>query len=122
MSAPRSYLKTLQRIPDDIILAIAAQDFEESRASRCICGWAFRESLARELNRDPNDASIAPSYVLVDSEIRCHERFRGGLREWQRLFVGASTDTPNVEAAFVDRLNEIVRVPARRKSRKSGLR
>lgn len=119
MANPASYLATLRRIPDDIILAIAAQDFEENRARQCVCGWAFRESLARELNRDADTPlSTTEAWLAIDSEVRCHERFGGRARQWSRLFIGASEDTPNVEAAFVDRLDEIVRVPApRRRSR-----
>ncbi len=104
MSAPETYLDTLRRIPDDIILAIGAQDFDECSFERCVCGWALRERLARELNVEPE--SVKAEIFTVPG--RCSELFSGDYTEWHALFQGAMMDTLNVETAFVDRLNEIV--------------
>ena len=100
------YLRTLQRIPDDIILAIAAQDFDERDNERCVCGWAFREKFARETRVDPN--GDAACYAMYDAEMQCADRFGGGEHEWSLLYMGACNDMPNVETAFVSRLDEIV--------------
>lgn len=97
-----TYLETLRRIPDDIVLAIFAHDFDEGHGEQCVCGWALRESMTRELNMPAED-------VLVGLPItRCHGRFGGSLREWDDLYWGASNNTAQVENAVVDRLDEIV--------------
>ena len=97
-----SYLDTLRRIPADIILAIAAQDFDEQRGSSCVCGWALRESIARSANVAPEE--IQTGYAPYG----CADRFGGDMEEWERLYYGACQSTRNVERAFVKRLDEIV--------------
>lgn len=102
MSTVKTYLATLLRIPDDIVLAIAAQDFDESLPTRCICGWALRESIARAANRDP--ASIGRQWNGSTTR-ECQRRFGGRIDNWWDLFSGAAIDTPAVETAFADRLD-----------------
>jgi hypothetical protein len=103
---PEQYLSTLQRIPDDIILAIAAQDFEEGSPARCVCGWAVRESIARAAGIDADTVELSSCLLTLD----CVERFGGERDEWLHIYYGVMDfRAPAVETAFVDRLNEIVR-------------
>lgn len=103
---PAEYLKTLQLIPDDIVLAIAAQDFDEADRLRCVCGWAIRESFARQLAVDPRSTEITRLYT--DTPLTCSQRFGGETVDWAILFIGAEHDTASVETAIVDRLDEVV--------------
>lgn len=111
----KTYLETLRLIPEDIFLAIFAQDFHQSRNDSCICGWALREAIAREVNVAPEFVSMPTAnsfwYDEQDSYVGCADRFGGDIAEWYDLWDGAANDTRKVERAVVDRLNEIVEVP-----------
>ena len=111
-----SYLGTLRRIPDDIVLAIFAQDFYEGANDRCVCGWAVRERMARQFNAPPENVRLPQVPVMDGSPVLCDEDsfvvaqhlFGGSCEEWRALWDGAAWDTFAVEEAVVDRLNEIV--------------
>lgn len=108
-----TYLDTLRRIPEDIMLAIFAHEFDECDGNVCICGWAVRENLARLNNSDAEDENAydqnAPEGGAWNPPARCAQMFGGEPREWQSLYSNAASN-PDVEAAVVDRLNEIVAV------------
>lgn len=100
-----NYLRTIRRIPDRIILAIASRDVIPSSPTSCICGWAIRESLARASNMD---AEKIDAYTRVDSVVdACADRFGGTWEEWDAVFRGiAGVEAPLIEEAFVDRVME----------------
>lgn len=112
MSTPSRLLETLRRIPDEIILAIAGQDFDGADGARCVCGWAFRESLARELNVDPAGEETFGASLMFNSADLCAERFGGESGEWSDIYGSAFTEGSGsyreLEFAFVGRLDEIV--------------
>lgn len=104
------YLKTLRRVPDDVILATASREFDMGDATTCICGWVLRESLARMTNKRADDVD---QYDYLPSEYgtvpRCVSRFGGGEEEWTNIFDGVGDARfPAIELAFVDRVLEAV--------------
>ena len=100
------YLKTLRRIPDDIVLAIASREIDVNNRDTCICGWALRENIARSLDKAADDVEN-PSW---STSVACADAFGGYVDEWSDVFLGVM-DTPTVsliEAAFVERVLEAV--------------
>lgn len=98
------YRRTLDRIPDDIVLAIATRLSDETMidGDMCICGWAIREAVAREVQKDAVDVSWR-DYGAVRRE--CVERFGGTYGEWNDIFLGVCNDErPLIEAALMDRI------------------
>jgi hypothetical protein len=102
------YLKTLRRIPDDIILDVAARDLDLNSGNRCICGWVIRDLIASTTGSAPEDTAaydfdggpFAPSD-------RCRASFGGSKDEWDAVYFGVGVD-PAVELAFVHRVKEAV--------------
>ena|SRR6185503_3398691 len=97
-----SYLTTLRRIPDDVILSMATREFQMYDPPSCICGWAMREDLLAATGSQGGGHS---------GPVRCAARFGGTEQEWGAIF-GGVTDTygvlPRIEMAFVRRVDEAV--------------
>lgn len=124
------YLKTLRRIPDEIILDMGTRAFDMKEPTTCVCGWALRIAIAPILGRtaemiDPEwDGSRHTTIPVPDSRLiedgvtlRCG-KFWGGVEEWEAVFNGVlpfdgenpySGHLPEIERAFVERLDEAVR-------------
>lgn len=104
MSTTARYLKTLRRIPDDIVLSMATREIVPQDSEMCICGWALREALAPSHDIDAVDVDVF-FHVKTKS---CARRFGGDLEEWEDLFWNISNpgDMPLVESAFVTRVME----------------
>ena len=101
-----AFRATLDRIPDDVALAIGLRVFDEDALSSdqaCICGWAIRESIAREVGRDAEDIDFVGEIVNG-----CVGRFGGELRDWVHIFLGVEydDDAPLIEEALFDRVME----------------
>lgn len=125
------YLKTLRRIPDEIILDMGTREFEMGSSSACVCGWALRAALAPILSLAPHriapewDGSAYSSCQVDDPRLemygvveRCVNFWGGTHDEWYALFTGVIPPynglplrgrLPEIERAFVERLNEAVR-------------
>lgn len=114
-----SVLKTLRRIPDRIILAVAARDLELGRNDSCLCGWVIREHLAEIANVGASTVRIQPDddadddawYGVRNSDKQCRAQFGGTEVEWENIYYGVThgvTDMPIIESAYVRRLDEAV--------------
>lgn len=106
-SAP--FYRTFMRLPRDILLAIAGRDIQPRRWDRCVCGWIFRESLARELGRPASEVNldtVASSYPPSE----CAHRYGGTYDEWLNVYAGVmDRRRPAVEIGFIRALNARVR-------------
>lgn len=90
------YLKTLKKIPDDIVLSMATREFNMVNPCTCICGWALREAIMQ--NGEEDD---------ICGVIGAVSRFGGTYQEWSKLSWDSYNKTELVEEAFVERLNLI---------------
>lgn len=98
-----SFLQTLRRLPDDVVLDMATREFQMGEPDTCVCGWAIRHALARRLDVAPED--VNGDTVSVHSE----EKLYGGTwQEWYSIFQGVcgDVDLPLIELAFVIRVDE----------------
>lgn len=95
------YRRTLDRIPDDIVLSMASREIEPNEGPSCICGWAVRESIARVCGIDASEAPT-PSRIIYE----CWNRFGGTEPEWASVYwhIIGDTTAALVEEAFADRV------------------
>lgn len=121
MRTVQQYLKTLRRVPDDVILSVASRDIQLATGRACLCGWVVRESLAKL--RGVDAAEIRNVEADETSGRRCADLYGGTSDEWTQIYVGV-TDTPDrkdwftgapllnrlplIEAAFTLRVEEAV--------------
>lgn len=107
------YLKTLRRIPDDVVLAVATRDLDLENPQRCLCGWVIREQLAamNGVAAEKKKAGI-PSSEWGDFDVVEHavELFGGTYKAWDDIFIGVVRDwhAPLIEEAFTLRVMEAV--------------
>lgn len=108
------YLKTLRRIPDDIILSMGVREFHMDDATTCICGWALREGMSKVLNETADelnhyDAPAPSGEIMPGTPSRCVAMFGGDHRSWHNIFIGVTnSQLPAIELAFVVRMDEAV--------------
>ena len=109
----RRALATLRRIPDDVILAMGTVEYSMGAGQFCVVGWALRQDVLAATGED-NAHGTAPD---------AKARFGGTLAEWDNIFSGVCYDTrepsddrklneaclPEIELAFVQRMDEAVR-------------
>lgn len=79
----RGYLKTLRRIPDNIVLSLATRNFEMTNPASCLTGWALREAVGALRGQPAED--VPGNQYLWES---CSEQFGGTDDEWRRIFDG----------------------------------
>lgn len=110
----RRYLKTLRRIPNDVMLAVGTREFAMGEGDSCLCGWAIREKVAecREL-ADAGTLHVADVGVMGSNfrEIeKCVELFGGRYADWEAIYWGVvrSSTVPLIEEAFTLRVMEAV--------------
>jgi hypothetical protein len=104
MSTTADYLKTLRRIPDDVILSVATRDLELDHAQTCLCGWAVREAIARASGIA--DADMVEVFGIT---WKCQDAFGGSSDEWADIFWGVvGGPASEIECAFVERVLEAV--------------
>lgn len=106
MSTTAQYLKTLRRIPDDIVLSMATRGIDVNNGNVCICGWAIREAVGRAAGRDAADTPVADILSIRRDLAR---RFGGTEQEWDNLYFDVGYyggKVSVVEAAFVTRVME----------------
>lgn len=125
MSTYRQYLKTLRRVPDDIMLATATRKIITTEGDSCLCGWVVREALARVLDVDAARVpalsvdetapfSGEPAAYFGDTRRTSAELarrlFGGTPDEWRDIYYGidANDTVANVEEAFARRVLEAV--------------
>lgn len=107
-----SVLETLRRVPDRIILAVAARDLEFFDNSRCLCGWVVREAIAEIRNMRASRTKLpqleGDRYFTVNADDECAKRFGGTWYEWHEIYIGVTRydDLPIIESAYVRRLDE----------------
>lgn len=114
MSTTVSILRTLRRLPDDVVLDIAGREIDPVNFRTCVCGWALRGGLAMAAGVDPSEVEIGG--VVTYELLRI---FGGSHKEWLAIFDGIcdydedTRDTDHkseyarIERAFVTRLNEV---------------
>ena len=107
------YLQTFRRLPDDVVLAVAGREIDPGSPQRCLCGWAIREALARELNLpaseiDPYEYVYRPPMAGINGELA--KRYGGRVEEWHNIFSGIVLpgSEADVELAFTTRVLECV--------------
>ena len=107
------FLKTLHLIPDDVILAMATDEFDLEHGSSCVCGMAIREDIFANTGYFPGDAH-------EDAIEGCKTRFGGTYEQWRDVYWGVSqipeeantnpdypsNHLPEIEEAFVTRVLE----------------
>lgn len=99
--------KTLDLLPDEIALAIGLRVFDLESRESCVCGWAIREAIAREVNVDPEDVQrwvFENGWTNTNAVLA--ERFGGTVVEWNEIFSGVTDHhrAPLVEEALFDRV------------------
>lgn len=104
------YLKLFQRIPDDIVLSVATRDLALLEGTRCLCGWALRESIARASNVDAGDVDLNCAVGFRTISEGTARAFGGRHSDWSEVFYGvAGPESRTIERAWVDRIDEAVR-------------
>lgn len=104
-------LRTLRRLPDDVVLDIAGRDIKPSQTESCLCGWAVRSAFLRAVGRDLDPAnSEADDRVFNNVPRWLRRRFGGSQREWGNIFHGVTMHPARavIEAALIARIFEIV--------------
>lgn len=114
--ATARYLATLRRIPKEIVLDMAFRDFDMGDPDTCICGWAFRESLAARSDVDASNVSgpvMASDRDELTSDFTCRRLAAvfGSTRDaWNEIYWGVTgTSALFIEEAFTLRVQECVR-------------
>jgi hypothetical protein len=99
------HLRTLRRLPKDIVLEIAGREILPSKPSQCLCGWALRIGLAKQLDADPSEMQ---PFVDFDKLVAL---YGGTEQQWHELFweIGNTDEeiAVAVEQAFMQRVMEI---------------
>lgn len=75
------YLKTLRRVPGDVILSIASRDIDPLWAPTCLCGWVVREHLATIADKDAGEVN-----ATGDSAYEAQEIYGGTDEEWEAIY------------------------------------
>lgn len=110
------FLRTLRRIPDEVVLSVATREMDMGSYQSCLCGSAVREYLVAF--NDEQDfyhaSSIGPNYELTSEHSA--RLFGGTWQEWHAVFAGVdpasaesdgvSFELPNIEEAFTLRVME----------------
>jgi hypothetical protein len=96
------YLRTLRRIPDDIILSMATRPISVEEAFECVCAWAAQEIVADERNITPK------KHMGISITGTLYDRCGGTPAEWNainhaHLYPG---EPELLERAFVERVLE----------------
>jgi hypothetical protein len=97
-------LRTLRRIPDDVILTMATRQFFMGDPDECVVGWAIRDMGLPQKSYDEHEAVTA---------------FGGTYDEWRDVYIGVCYFMPRgwdrrpcfpeIELAFVQRVDEAVK-------------
>ncbi len=104
------YLKTLRRLPADIVLSMATRNIQVGNPSACVCGWAIRESLAFTNGKPAEEYRVSEACDPWHQGEYLAKEYGGTVGEWDSLFYDASSLlTPIVEEAFLRRVAECVR-------------
>lgn len=106
----RKILKTLRRIPEPIFLDLATRDLDLGDGTRCVVGYVVREALSNAASEviDPDDHDKYD--VAFDSEPASAAAAFGGTEDdWYEIYYGVTDHClPDIELAFIARLDEIV--------------
>jgi hypothetical protein len=104
------YLKTLRRVPDDIVLSTATRHLDLGMSNSCLCGTFIRESLSQmrqtafERTKSNHDGNVS-----IDTTAMCEVLFGGEEADWELIFEGVVyDDAPLIEEAFVTRVLEAI--------------
>lgn len=115
LAAPvNAYHATLRRVPDEIMLAVAAQDFNGNDGARCLCGWVVREYAGRLREIDPVQAGVrdVDGRPAWESDEVAASVFGGTDAEWGEIYNAAgdeavdATNFGELELAFTLRVME----------------
>lgn len=119
----RGFLRTLRRIPDDVVLAVATRDLDLNNPQQCLCGWAIREQLAAMNGVAAEEKIAGVGGVIVDRLVpeQAAALFGGTSKEWTALYLGVQGCVPGgwgnyfpavadaTEEAFARRVAEAAR-------------
>jgi hypothetical protein len=114
MKLAKDYLKTLRRVPDDVILDVAGRDIDLELPSTCVCGWVVRAALAQLRGTTPEAVDMENIGAMYDAEYRdtLTGVYGGTVDEWNDVYYGVSScsDDPDslahIERAFLHRVLE----------------
>lgn len=116
------FLKTLRRLPDDVVLDMATREFAMHSEDACLCGWALRASLSRLDGKAPEEFS-GDDWDDPNTDTEIVRLFGGTPDEWRDIYVGVTEKSdnmwdyyvgrrgklPEIERAFIERVAEACR-------------
>lgn len=120
-----AFRRTLDRLPDEIALAIGLRVFEVGDPCACVCGWAVREAIARETNLvEWPDADTNADGETEFSQNGLARRYGGDRREWDAIFTGVCHPflAEKIEEALFDRVMAASEATSLLRSRNRGVR
>lgn len=103
------YLKTLRRLPDEVVLDMATREFDMDAYDHCLCGWAIRGALSYMDGCTPEevDSDVVAGQGNGSVPRGLAERYGGEVEAWKTIFVGVQgARLPTIERAFVERVAE----------------
>jgi hypothetical protein len=97
----QAFRRTLDRLPDEIALAIGLRVEHLLDPDTCVCGWAMRVGLALATGVPAEEVRGS-----VNSEIICQRLYGGSYSEWADVFVAFKDGdtTSRIEEALFDRV------------------
>jgi hypothetical protein len=106
------FLKTLRRVPDDIILSTIARDLDLNDANSCLCGTFMREKICQMKDVAFERTSSGEMHSTTGMKVpgMCALLFGGTKEEWDDVFMGVTyeSDAPLIEEALMRRVDEAV--------------
>lgn len=79
------FLKTFDRVEDEVIIAISGDDIIPDNRTSCICGRIVRNKLAALAGMPEDENGI---YVQFDTGRQAHTLYGGTAEEWKALYLG----------------------------------
>jgi hypothetical protein len=100
-----SYLATLNRLSDEVVLDVSTRDLDMGEPQTCLCGWALQAVLSEIAGvQQPN------SGYNVCNQLR--DQAGGTYWEWETIFlgvVGTEENIRRIETAWTMRVNTAVK-------------
>lgn len=108
--ARSKYLKTLELLPDDVVLDIAGREINPYCSRTCLAGWALHASLQRAIPVQFGPTPTEWGYSDSTPPALLSHRY-GDLAGWQAIYYGIENPhkLPAIERAFMTRLLQVVR-------------
>jgi hypothetical protein len=88
----RKYLKTLKRIPDDVVLSVASRNLKLDDGNYCLVGTAVKEMLISMVGTAPKKFDTEVDSINVPELASL--LFGGTKSEWEDVFTGVIDTHP----------------------------